>query len=185
MECWEIVKILVSSGIVFKGKKCLIELWGQPPKPKSKATGSFYTPTKTPPKRQNTTWNAPQTPSERDIRFFKCRTGGHMQYQCPQLGMEQYDRCGVRGRLGEDYITTQRRLALGMRGGVAQRNNNPPRMEIGRQRAPKQWNGRPHQQGGLSERVQGQSKCAHILTVVLREEITHCFYKRTMEECWN
>ena len=55
VESLEIAKMLVSSGIVIKGKKCQVELWGQPPKPKGKTTGSFHTPTSTPVKRQNAT----------------------------------------------------------------------------------------------------------------------------------
>ena len=118
--------MLVSSGIVIKGKKCQVEVWGPPPKPKTKATGSFHTPTNTPAKRQNATRNAPQTPSGRDIRCFKCGKGGHMQYQCPDLGMEHCDRCGARRHLAKDCRTTQRRLALGMRGGAAKQHQNPP-----------------------------------------------------------
>ena len=44
-----------------------------------------------------------------------------MQYQCPDLGMEHSDRCGARGHLEKHCRTTQKRLALGMRGGAAQR----------------------------------------------------------------
>ena len=126
VESWEIAKMLVSSGIVIKGKKCQVELWGQPSKPQTKATGSFHTPTNTPAKRQNATRNAPQTPSGRDIRCFKCGKVGHMQYQCPDLGMEHCDRCGARGHLEKECNTTQRRLALGMRGGAAKKHQNPP-----------------------------------------------------------
>ena len=49
-----------------------------------------------------------------------------MQYQCPDLGMEHCDRCGARGHLAKDCRTTQRRLALGMRGGAARKHQNPP-----------------------------------------------------------
>ena len=118
--------MLVSSGIVIKGKQCQVEVWGQPPKLKSKTAGSFHTPTSTPAKRQNATRNAPQTPSGRDIRSFKYGKGGHMQYQCPDLGMEHCGRCRARGHLAKDCRTTQGRPALGMRGGAAQRGQNPP-----------------------------------------------------------
>ena len=50
VESWEIAKMLVSSGIVIKGKKCQVELWGQSPKAKRKTTGTFHTPTSTPAK---------------------------------------------------------------------------------------------------------------------------------------
>ena len=118
--------MLVSSGIMIKGKKCQVELWEQPPKPKSKTTRSFYTPTSTPAKQQNTTRNAPQTPSRRDIWCSKCGKGVLMQCHCPDLGMEHCDRYVARGHLAKDCRTTQRRLALGMRRGAAQRGQNPP-----------------------------------------------------------
>lgn len=41
-----------------------------------------------------------------------------MPYECPDLGMEHYGRCGVREHLAKDCRTTKRRLELGMRGGV-------------------------------------------------------------------
>ena len=65
-------------------------------------------------------------PSGRDIRCFKCGKGGHMQYQCPDLGMEQCDRSGTRGYFTKDCRTIQRRLALGMRGRAAKRYQKPP-----------------------------------------------------------
>ena len=40
--------------------------------------------------------------------------------------MEHCDRCGARGHLAKDCRTTQRRLALGMRGGAAKKHQNPP-----------------------------------------------------------
>ena len=126
VESWEIVTMLVSNGIVIKGKKWQVELWGQPPKPQTKPTGSFHTPINPPAERPNATRKAHQTPSQRDIRCFKYGKGGHMQYQCPDLGMEHCDICGARGHLTKDGRTTQRRLALGMRGGAAQKGQNPP-----------------------------------------------------------
>ena len=54
--------MLVTSGIVMKGKKRQVELWRQPPKPKTKATGSFHTPTNTPAKRKTPPDMLPRPP---------------------------------------------------------------------------------------------------------------------------
>ena len=146
---WSIAKKLVTDSILIKGKKCNVDLWGYNPKANRQGTSNFLKPPNPGPRN---TRNPPSTPSpQRDFRCYNCGKTGHIQYHCPELKLDQCDRCGSRGHNPQEYKQEQRRMTYGRRSGKA-----PQNVPTGPRRGPPAWKRNPQQPPQQQNQPQAQ-----------------------------